>query len=932
MNYLFSYFAGGIKRVKPTATWSLSNALEYIREGRNRAKVEELRAATDPAVQDVKKSQLDYVTFSGVFTKRDSLYLESRSGLAMLDFDNVANVRETKLQLCTDPHVLACFISPRGNGLKVLLQVDPEADQRDAYLDAGLYFRKELGLLITVDKGCHDVTRATFLSYDPEVYHNPNATVYTYRGLQPPKESTTPKQRERYDRDKAQNHADWMGHITAIVERIEASSYDVTQSYDDWYLVGFALSVLGEEGRALFHRVSQFNPEYSERLADEKFDHALKTCRFTHPSKFFSICKDYGVDISRPVTSAKAGQDQSAKTGQDRSRVKASPKEDSKPNEKSKAEKKAELIYDSNGQLHPTVFYDHDGGITIKTGKFYEPICSNFQLFIKYQTEDEAEEITWILELRKDTGDSIFLEVPHEDFCSAGKLTNHVTGKTLALKLSPVQLGELRDYLFTKTKFSRAVKVLRYGYHVPSGVFFFANRAIVPGRADALTPDEFGIVENGGVHLSIPQGAKARQTRYTLTENRVGFNEFFRTYAGAHLHENAFFPACFYITSLFRDLALTHKNFSPILFLKGGAGTGKSSMIRVLTAAFGRKQEGVNLKSKNTDSALVKLMSQTSNALIWFDEYHNEFPHEGLLQAAYDNDGYHRSTDNTGIDTNAVEIHSALALTSNYLPENPIFFSRCVFVPITAAAKSEDQRNAFYQLEEWQEQGLGCLTVELLQHRAAITAGDNYAVAYDRLYNGLKAEFRGENVPERLFANLAQICAVPYLLQIWGHVALLEWECVDEQEVLGAFVEMGAASIRRQHRIQSEKTALAEFMEVIQTLYDAGLVQEEVHFRYDGTDILLWFPQLYNLYAQRFRMIFQRQPADRDTLQSELAAACGKSDWSDIAKHIRFRSDGESNSQRQSESRKNSCTVPYEVLTEKYGLDFGPRKAKSFGV
>ncbi|MDQ1085674.1 DUF6371 domain-containing protein [Siphonobacter sp. SORGH_AS_1065] len=577
-------------------------------------------------------------------------------------------------------------------------------------------------------------------------------------------------------------------------------------------------------------------------------------------------------------------------------------------------------------EMRATVIYHpHSYEIEVRAGKAFDRVAEDFLLYIKYKTEDEYEQITWILEL-KTAKESIFVEVVHEDFCSARRLKNLVATKRLSLKITDTHLDELRSYLFRKTEFSTASKVLRYGYHVPSGVYFFSNVAIVGGQP--VQPDEFGIVPAGNEYLSIPQSQKAKQQRYEMTKLTIPFNQFFVKYAEAHRFENAFVPICFYIFSLFRDLALKNKNFSPILFLKGGAGTGKSSMVRVLTAAFGRKQEGVNLKSKSTEVALIKLMSQTSNMMIWFDEFHNELGGiEGLLQAAYDNDGYHRSSDNTSNETNAVEIHSALALTSNYSPDNPIFFSRCIFQPITSQEKTEDQRKAFYQLEEWQEKGLACMSVELLNYRKFLVENDNYATAYNELYSSFKNHFKGENLPERLYANMAQIMAAPLIFQTHGLIQILEVETRNVNEVLEAFVEIGAASIRRQHRISSEKSELSAFLEIIQTLYDAGAIQEEIHFKINQGELSLWFPQLYNLYAPRYRQIYMKAPADKDTLQTELATAVGKNEWADICKSIRFRNDGEGNAISKTTPRRDCCAVSYKDLQVKYGLDFESRQS-----
>ena len=57
------------------------------------------------------------------------------------------------------------------------------------------------------------------------------------------------------------------------------------------------------------------------------------------------------------------------------------------------------------------------------------------------------------------------------------------------------------------------------------------------------------------------------------------------------------------------------------------------------------------------------------------DEYHNDFPFEGLLQSAYDDNGYIKAEENSSNGIETIDIFSALALTSNYIPDNSIFFS-----------------------------------------------------------------------------------------------------------------------------------------------------------------------------------------------------------------------------------------------------------------
>jgi hypothetical protein len=903
----FDIYTGGIKTKHPSRTTTLAEVMGLIRLGTYQETIQQVRTQTSEKAVKFWKNQLDYVTFSGQFSPTRSVAnLKTHSGLMVVDFDHIADVAMLRIHFQADPYVAACFVSPSGKGLKCVVKCKVDAQNHKAvFADLAAYFNNvyRLSKEEQVDVSGSDPSRACFLSWDPDAWLNPEPKTYTIKTTMPPKPRTEAQQLTDVSETER--------HLAAVVERIETHKMDICGEYSsEWLLIAFCLSTLGEAGRGYFHRVSALSEKYDEKDADAKFDNAIATSRFTTPWKFFQIAKDYGVDVSKPKRETAQS---STPTPPDQKGVVAK-----------KAGKKSPTDMETWNET--TVIYREDGGIIIKAGKHWENVAPNFQLFVKYKTEDEQENVTWVLEVKMTDGRNEFIEVLHDEFCSARKLKNILATKQIGFKLKDSHLDELQSYLFTQTKFNTAAKVIRYGYHVPSSVYFFANVAFNVKTKQLLTPDAFSIVAANGLHLSMPVQTKIRQARYELTDQKVSYGDFWKYYNTAHGYENSFLPACFYIFSLFRDLGVRYKNFSPILFLKGGAGTGKSSMVRILTAGFGRKQDGVNLKSKNTEAALVKLMSQTSNAVTWFDEFHNEFQHEGLLQAAYDNDGYHKSTaDFNSIDTSTVEIHSALALTSNYIPDNPIFFSRCVFVPISNQEKSDVQRTAYQQLEEIQERGLGHMTVELLTYREDLEMNDNYLLSYNRLYKALKKRFDGQQVAERLYANLAQIMAAPLTLHCFGRINMLPEQADSEDEILEEFVRIGEMYIMRQWRIQNESKSIAEFFEIIQMLFDAGQIHDEYHFRFDGAIVKLHFPKLYNLFQQKYRQLFYKSAPDRDTIQTELTTLAGLSDWQQMQKSIRFMNDGTGSSQATTIPEKRACELEYSKLEDLFGLNLKHR-------
>ena len=101
--------------------------------------------------------------------------------------------------------------------------------------------------------------------------------------------------------------------ILAIVDAVEASGIDITPTYSEWLAIGFALvAELGEDGRAIFHRLSRFNPEYDYNEADRQYSHCLSDgSREITIASLFHIAQTHGVGIGhKPMPTPASSQNQ----------------------------------------------------------------------------------------------------------------------------------------------------------------------------------------------------------------------------------------------------------------------------------------------------------------------------------------------------------------------------------------------------------------------------------------------------------------------------------------------------------------------------------------------------------------------------------------------------------------------------------------------
>jgi Protein of unknown function (DUF3631)/BT4734-like, N-terminal domain len=169
-----------VQRCTETKTTDIEvhSAITAIRCGRWKKDVEPVRQALargDNAFAEKTKKNLAALMFCGRFKQRASNALIKYSGLICADIDGLDDqlpgIRERLQRL---PQVVAVFVSPSGNGLKVLVRVaaDPVKHSPNFFAVEKL-IKDATG--IQIDESGKDIARLCFVSYDPDLYYNEHA-------------------------------------------------------------------------------------------------------------------------------------------------------------------------------------------------------------------------------------------------------------------------------------------------------------------------------------------------------------------------------------------------------------------------------------------------------------------------------------------------------------------------------------------------------------------------------------------------------------------------------------------------------------------------------------------------------------------------------------------------------------------------------------
>ena len=156
---------------------NVNSILERIKEGSTKEVVKKIRAEKDKSERNELKKQLPAICFSGTFNKRSDAALVEHSGLICLDFDGYLKQKELlqdKETLSKNKFVFSVFISPSGNGLKVLVKIPADPENHVNYFNSlEKYFNSPY-----FDKTSKNLSRVCYESYDPLIHVNENSSVW----------------------------------------------------------------------------------------------------------------------------------------------------------------------------------------------------------------------------------------------------------------------------------------------------------------------------------------------------------------------------------------------------------------------------------------------------------------------------------------------------------------------------------------------------------------------------------------------------------------------------------------------------------------------------------------------------------------------------------------------------------------------------------
>lgn len=171
-----------ITDVKNPIDYNLDDILEIIRTGTEfdlKKKVQDVRNAKDKDEKDSMKIRIPAATVNGTFESKNKNRLLVYSSYTALDFDHIPEDEMSEFidNLKKSPHVYAGFRTSSGEGYKAIILHDnlEPLYHDDLYEQLLEYYNCEVK-----DTSTRDLARGNYLSYDPDLWINPDAVPFHF--------------------------------------------------------------------------------------------------------------------------------------------------------------------------------------------------------------------------------------------------------------------------------------------------------------------------------------------------------------------------------------------------------------------------------------------------------------------------------------------------------------------------------------------------------------------------------------------------------------------------------------------------------------------------------------------------------------------------------------------------------------------------------
>lgn len=526
-------------------------------------------------------------------------------------------------------------------------------------------------------------------------------------------------------------------------------------------------------------------------------------------------------------------------------------------------------------------------GYYFPSGNGFERV-SNFLIKPIIQVADKRESKR-ILEI-KNKSKTILIELPNKSFASPQIFEELVMNHgNFDFQGSAKQFKKLRQKFLEQFPFCTQIKTLGWQ---KKGFWAFSDGIVIDGIFKKVDP--YGICYVGEEKYFLPAFSLINldndeedddyesDRSFVYRASKVTFSEWSKKMIRVH-QDNGMWAILYCIASIFREFIFNSVTNFPHFFGFGQVQTGKSTCARSMNSIFFGHQTPF-LLSSGTNPGFYRRLARTRNAAVWFDEYSNEIDEKKFqaLKGAFDGSGHERAVLSRDNRTETTKINSPLIITGQYLPtrDDNSLFTRSIMR--TFSRKSQDLTiddiKEHEELEEWEQNGLSNLIVDVLRFRDFFE--ENFRPFFSKTVMDLKVDLDGSDYVGRVMTNYAVVITIARMFIDKLNLPF-KYEEVYEQ---------GKESIISQSEQVSDSDALRSFWKMLEVMSWNYVIKKDQDYmvktensvtyregragnkikRYDQPTRVLYirFSHVHMLYMQEHRKTFSQNGVPEQSIMS----------------------------------------------------------------
>lgn len=320
-NELDNINIGFYLNAKSTKRSNIVRLIDFLLPVQNYIKdtIMKLRSITDEKQQkEYKLSHLCGVTMSALLGEsRTTNNVILYNNIMCIDVDEEDNkvlfskydIEYIKEKVFELSFVYCVCLSCRGKGFYFIVPI-PDSKHIDIYYTSMYYKLKKYG--INIDKHCKDVTRIRFCSYDENILIKRDCEIKVFDEISVEqineKKAELINAKRRILKIRHHSHNEQMKYLEQTIDFLISKGFDTGEHWAEWATVGKYLKTLGEDGRILFHRLSETMSGYKSYEDVEKNWKRFNQCQSEDEAlgKFYAMVRNkYGMDWRKEMQKIK---------------------------------------------------------------------------------------------------------------------------------------------------------------------------------------------------------------------------------------------------------------------------------------------------------------------------------------------------------------------------------------------------------------------------------------------------------------------------------------------------------------------------------------------------------------------------------------------------------------------------------------------------